>query len=69
MKNYKISIKEPKKDYCGTCKAYDVDAENKIGAERESALREKDEHKQFAWDTRETFAGWKKAVRKTHGLE
>ena len=48
LKNYNISIKQPKKDYCGTCKAYDVDADNKNGAARESSLQEKNKHKRFA---------------------
>ena len=69
LANYKISIKEPKKDYCATCKAYDVDADNKGGREREEVLQEKNAHKKFAWDTRETFSGWKKDARRTHGLD
>ena len=69
LKNYKISIKEPKKDYCGTCKAYDVDANNKVGRERDCVLGEKVEHKRFAWDTLETFTAWKKRAKKSHGLE
>ena len=69
LKNYKISIKEPKKDHCGTCKAYDVDANNKVGKERDCVLGEKVEHKRFAWDTLETFTAWKKGARNSHGLE
>ena len=69
IKSYNVSIQIPKKDYCGTCKAYDCLINHGLDKnECELFKMEKKEHQELAWDIRQCFAGVKKLARKTHDL-